>query len=168
MADEDYGRAVQQLSALESFKYLGNVLPDPPVSMPQDRFGAAGVAAALWYGLGIVGVWAAIDAFAERNAKTKHRGGFTRLTKHVPPSLVNIVLELDDLRNLFGHNFAGVADRKYLEDKVHRHCLKWHTPYVLSCGYPFKGLENEQIVLTLDHFLFYIASAREILLEVKE
>ncbi len=40
----------------------------PPVTLPHDPVGAAGLDPRVWYGLGLVGVWAAIDAFRERRA----------------------------------------------------------------------------------------------------
>lgn len=73
VVDDDYALAVNQLSRLESFAQVGSSLPDPPVSMPADRLRAAGVDPDLWYGLGIVGVWATIDAFVDRKKGRRDR-----------------------------------------------------------------------------------------------
>jgi len=108
MASSDYGNAINQLTKLESFANVEDNLKEPPVCMPQDRRRAAGIDPDLWYGLGIVGVWAAIDAFGER--KTGKRGQLQRFKNHVAAGQGKILSELDDLRSLFAHNFAGVAD----------------------------------------------------------
>jgi len=64
-----------------------------------------------------------------------------------------ILDELDDLRNLFAHNFAGVADDTYLVTyKDRRRCLRDGQPYRLTCGYQFNGVGGDRITLTLDHF----------------
>jgi hypothetical protein len=157
----EYGSAIDQLSKLESFANVESSLKDPPVCMPQDRIRAAGIDPDLWYGLGIVGVWAAIDTFGER---TGLRGGSLtqRFEARVAASQHAVLSELDDLRNLFAHNFGGVADRTYLADR-RRLCLKENQPYVLSCGYRFNGVANERITLTLDHFRYYVSQTRSIL-----
>lgn len=160
MASNDYVNAINQLATLESFAYVEDNLKEPPVCMPQDRMRAAGIDPDLWYGLGIVGVWAAIDAFGER--KTEKHGQLERFKNDVVAGQEIILSELDDLRSLFAHNFAGVADRKYLKDR-RRSCLKLGQPYRLSCGYQFNGKEDECIKLALSHLKYYISRAREIL-----
>jgi hypothetical protein len=160
MANDDYGSAIAQLSRLESIANLENNLKESPFSMPQDRMRAAGIDPDLWYGLGIVGVWAAIDAFGER--KTGKYGQLQRFKNDVAASQDTILSELDDLRSLFAHNFAGVADEKYLKDS-RRHCIKLNQPYLLSCGYQFNGDVDERITLGLSHLRHYISKAREIL-----
>jgi hypothetical protein len=160
MARNDYSNAVNQLAKLESFANVEDNLKEPPVCMPQDRRRAAGIDPDLWYGLGIVGVWAAIDAFVER--KTKTHGQYRRFKSRVAAGQGKILSELDDLRSLFAHNFAGVADHKYLTDN-RRSCLKLGQPYRLSCGYEFNGQEDECIKLDLHDLKYYISQAREIL-----
>jgi hypothetical protein len=160
MASNDYGNAINQLTKLESFANVEDNLKEPPVCMPQDRRRAAGIDPDLWYGLGIVGVWAAIDAFGER--KTGKHGQLQRFKNGVAAGQGKILSELDDLRSLFAHNFAGVADHKYLTHS-RRSCLKLGQPYRLSCGYPFNGHEDECIKLALSDLKYYIGQAREIL-----
>jgi hypothetical protein len=158
---DGYGLALDQLSRLESFANVESNLADPPVSMPQDRIRAAGVDPDLWYGLGIVGVWAAMDACGEREHLAK--GGLRQRFGSKGDAEQDAILdELDDLRNLFAHNFAGVADQQYLADP-RRLRLRANEPYPLSCGYQFKGLAGERVALTLAHFKYYIAQARDII-----
>jgi hypothetical protein len=158
-----FGLALEQLSRLESFANVESNLAEPPVSMPRDRIRAAGVDPELWYGLGIVGVWAVMDAFAERKPLPKgnlrqrfgDKGDATRAA---------ILDELDDLRHLFAHNFAGVADHTYLAvHEKQRRRLREGQPYSLSCGYQFNGVIGERVTLTLTHFRYYITQARGIL-----
>jgi hypothetical protein len=157
----DYELALAQLATLESFKHVESNLPDPPVTMPQGRLAAAGADPALWYGLGIVGVWAVMDAFADRKGEPK--GNLSQRFGDKGDATRSAVLdELDDLRNLFAHNFAGVADHRYVSDR-RRLRLKSSTGYVLSCGLHFSGLTDERVRLTLSHFLHYIEHARAIL-----
>jgi hypothetical protein len=163
MDSSEYSDAINQLAKLESFANVEDNLKDPPVSMPQDRMRAAGIDPDLWCGLGIVGVWAAVDAFGERRFPSiPMRSGLLRLVKHVAKGQDKILAELDDLRSLFAHNFAGIADHKYLSDK-RRLSLKLDTPYHLSCGYQFNGQQDERITLTLSDLKYYITEAREIL-----
>jgi hypothetical protein len=163
MACSDYGNALNQLTKLESFANVEDNLKEPPICMPQDRMRAAGIDPDLWYGLGIVGVWAAIDAFGER--KTGKHGPLQRFKNDVTAGQGKILSELDDLRSLFAHNFAGVADLKYLNDG-RRSCLKLGQPYLLSCGYQFNGKKDERITLALSELKYYISQAREILLSL--
>jgi hypothetical protein len=159
MKDEDYGLAMNQLARLESFGSVQASLPQPPVSMPPDPFRAAGIDPGLWSGLGIVGIWAAMDALGERANRPK--GGLLQRFGG-PRKYDNALEELDDLRNLFAHNFAGIADREYL-DHPKRRRLKLGFPCTLGCGYQFQGLDGEQITLTLHHLAYYIEKARQIL-----
>jgi hypothetical protein len=56
---------VEQLCDFFGHSAVQKALEDIPVSMPPD-FGSLGFDRALWVGLGIVGLWAALDAFYER------------------------------------------------------------------------------------------------------
>ena len=85
-----------------------------------------------------------------------------RFKNHVAAGQGKILSELDDLRSLFAHNFAGVADRKYLTHS-RRSCLKLSQRYRLSCGYQFNGQEDECIKLALSDLKYYISQARKIL-----
>jgi hypothetical protein len=158
-----YALALEQLSRLESFANVESNLADPPVSMPRDRIRAAGIDPELWYGLGIVGVWAVMDAVAERThlpkAELRQRFGGKGNPDHDA-----VLDELDDLRNLFAHNFAGVTDDTYLViHKNQRRRLRAGQPYSLTCGYRFEGVVGERIALKLTHFRHYITQARAIL-----
>ena len=90
-----------------------------PVSMPHD-VGSLGFDAPLWVGLGIVGLWSALDAFAERAGipitKCAACDGpnclSSRLTSTGKLSVADerALKELEDVRHLFAHNYAGRAD----------------------------------------------------------
>lgn len=95
-------QALAQLAALETFCRFSQRLPMPPVTMPPDAVRAAGLDPDVWHGLGIVGIWAAVDAFAERRGH--HR---SELPKVLSPRLKRAWLEIDDLRHLYAHNFGG-------------------------------------------------------------
>jgi hypothetical protein len=161
MSDTDFNIAMSQLSTLASFANLYDNLQDPPVSMPPDRMRAAGVDPELWSGLGIVGVWAAIDAFGERRFPNR-TGQLTRFKNEVTPSHIQILEELDDLRSLFAHNFAGIADKKFLMDS-RRRCLVLGKRYQLTSGYKFGGAEGEHIRLNISDLKHYVSKGREIL-----
>ena len=78
MADKSPTQAVEQVARIESMRdFMNNpaikaaVEQSVPVSMPAEA-GSLGFDIALWVGLGMVGLWAALDAFAERaGLKTK-------------------------------------------------------------------------------------------------
>jgi hypothetical protein len=140
-----------QFDLLERFATYSANLPPPPVPMPQDAQRAYGLDPAIYYGLGVVGVWAAIDAYAERAGK-----------KPVVASLANSQRladwrELDDLRNLFAHNFAGEADARYFQ-RARTFAPGTHT--VLRSGAVFDG---QRIALEADHLRYYVAQGRLIL-----
>ena len=153
----DYQAALTQLSTLEAFANVEANLPDPPSNMPQSRPRASGMDPNMWYGLGCVGIWAALDAFKERSGRPIR----TALTAQ----LETVWDELNDLGHLFAHNFAGIADRKYL-DNPKRMVVKPNSPYTLTCGLQFGGNDGERINLTVDHFKHYVREAREILQRV--
>ena len=93
-----------------------------PVTVPHD-IGALGFDAPLWIGLGTVGLWSALDAYADRSSfpktecsRCKRRGCVSgRLSAtgklSVPQELA--LAELEDIRHLFAHNYAGQADAIY-------------------------------------------------------
>src|SRR5216684_578140 len=93
-----------------------------PVSMPAS-VGSLGFDAPLWVGLGIVGLWAALDGFAER-ANLKKLVCATCGRKNCIPSRFahytqdtegQSLQELEDLRHLYAHNYAGDADEQYFK-----------------------------------------------------
>ena len=136
-----------------------------PVTMPRQP-GALGFDIPLWVGLGIVGLWSALDAFSERAAlaRTKCticnrmciRGRFTPYAKSNEPSILG---ELDDFRHLYAHNFAGEADAVYFNKKK-RHVLALGTVAQLSCGAQFNG---QQLQLDLPQLTYYSGVTQNIL-----
>jgi hypothetical protein len=115
-----------------------------PVSMPDDP-GSLGLDIPLWVGLGTVGLWAALDAFAERAGlkaqcpTCKRRCIVQAYKSKFKDTDEQILQELEDLRHLYGHNYAGKADEKYFDPKWKRHVLKPEIPVQLSCGATFDG-----------------------------
>jgi hypothetical protein len=144
--------ALQQLHELRLFCDFQDRLPDVPVTFPQDPAAAAGIAA-MWNGLGVVGVWAALEAFA-----VAHQ----RRAADIPKALIGQVAalqptwwELDDLRHLYAHNFAGVAEASYF---ARRHTKK-QTPHALQQGVAV-GLDSgayfdgTRVAVTGEHLRF--------------
>ena len=153
-------QALRQLDQIESFCDLCDRLPMPPVTLPPDPVRAAGLDPDIWHGLGIVALWAAIDAFVERRQPPGVSGGFVnRLSRYLPPNLDQIAKEIDDMRNLYAHNFAGVADATYFNNRP-RSCFQASIPYTLTSGNRFDG---QQLTLTLNDLKHYIRHTREIL-----
>jgi hypothetical protein len=136
-----------------------------PVTMPRLP-GALGFDIPLWVGLGMVGLWSALDAFSERAALTPTkcaicnricvRGRFTPYAQGNEPSTLG---ELDDFRHLYAHNFAGEVDAAY-SNKKKRHALASGTPVQLSCGAQFNG---QRLQLDLPQLRFYSGAAQNIL-----
>ena len=136
-----------------------------PVSMPQSE-GSMGFDTPLWVGLGIVGLWSAIDAYAERSgiplvrcsACRRKRCLSSRLASTGTVGAADIVAlqELEDLRHLFAHNFAGQADQPYFHT-VPRHALVQGAPSRLSSGAAFDG---QAITLSASHLKYYAEHAR--------
>jgi hypothetical protein len=116
-----------------------------PVSMPRAP-GALGFNIPLWVGLGTVGLWAALDAFAKRAGLPKTQCGFckswncipARFAQHVQGNEGQALGELEDLRHLYAHNYAGEADDAYFDHK-RRHVLERDVSAQLTCGALFDG-----------------------------
>lgn len=116
-----------------------------PLSMPQ-AVGSMGFDEPLWIGLGLVGLWAVLDASLERSriaSKCKSCGRATcivgRLNRHPHAQAMPMrsMEELEDLRHLYAHNFAGSVDVTYTGRR--RHLLSGTPPIALSCGVSFAG-----------------------------
>jgi hypothetical protein len=113
-----------------------------PVSMPDDP-GSLGLDIPLWVGLGTVGLWGALDAFAERaglkaQCSICDRNCIVEAYKSkFQASHKRSFEELEDLRHLYAHNYAGNADDEYLKRK--RHVLQKGVRERLSCGAIFDG-----------------------------
>src|SRR5437867_8629565 len=129
----DVSRALNQIHRIESLcdflQYEGiktAVDQSVPVTMPHD-VGSLGFDTSLWVGLGIVGLWSALDAFAERagipTTKCPACGGPNCLSSRLTStSKLNAadgraLNELEDVRHLFAHNYAGRADAVYFGAK---------------------------------------------------
>jgi len=115
-----------------------------PVTMPADA-GSLGLDIPLWVGLGMVGLWAALDAFAERaglQSKCSTCGMkciVTAYTSKFKGTDGQSFAELEDLRHLYAHNYAGAADDEFFKRPRRRHVLKRGVCVQLSCGAIFDG-----------------------------
>jgi len=135
-----------------------------PVTMPRLP-GALGFDIPLWVGLGMVGLWSALDAFSERAALSRTkcaicnriciRGRFSPYAQGNGPSILG---ELDDFRHLYAHNFAGEVDAAYSGKR--RHVLVSGTTVQLSCGVQFNG---QRLQLDLPQLRFYSGAVQNIL-----
>src|SRR5712671_1216572 len=115
---------VSQLCDFLDHPAMQAALDQIPHSMPRD-VGSLGFDTGLWVGFGAVGLWSALDAFAEREgmrATTRcptcgRRCLSARLKAagKLDPADELTLNELDDLRNLFAHNYAGLADPEYFK-----------------------------------------------------
>jgi len=114
-----------------------------PVSMPPLP-GALGFDISLWVGLGMVGLWAALDGFADRASLKRLRCSTcgracipTRFACYTQDDEEQSLKELEDLRHLYAHNYAGEADDKYFN--YARHVLNCGIATQLTCGAQFDG-----------------------------
>ena len=136
-----------------------------PVSMPRT---VAAYNLPVWVGLGTVGLWAALDAFAERADLKKPRCPtcnrrsciWTRFANHTRGAEGQSLKELEDLRHLYAHNYAGDADAQYFDPRHPRHVLKSGVPIRLSCGAEFDG---RQPWLDLTHLRGYARTVQSVL-----
>jgi hypothetical protein len=137
-----------------------------PVTMP--RIVNAVVDISVWVGLGTVGLWAALDAFAERaglnatcpTCKSKLCIS-ARFARHTQGSNEGQSLkELDDLRHLYAHNYAGEADDRYFDPRHPRHVLDRGVATQLTCGAQFDG---HRLLLDLPHLRMYSRTVQSVL-----
>ena len=162
------------LSQIARVAQLGDFLAHPeileaihrgaPVTVPHD-IGALGFDAPLWIGLGTVGLWSALDAYADRCSfpktkcsKCKREGclwGRFSATGKLTASQAIAVAELEDIRHLFAHNYAGQADAMYFGRT--RHVLSSGVPVKLSCGAMFDGTS---LSLSATHLRYYADSSQ--------
>jgi hypothetical protein len=137
-----------------------------PVSMP--RLPDAVLNIPLWVGLGTVGLWAALDAFAERADLTskcpicdRRSCIWTRFAPHPLEGYVSLSLEeLEDIRHLYAHNYAGDADDEYFDPKRKRHVLRAGKTIQLTCG---EQLDGRRLSLHLRHLRYYANTAQSVL-----
>ena len=116
----------------------------------------------------MVGRWAALDAFAERAAlqsqcPTCRRNCIVEAYKSKFQGAERQTFEeLEDLRHLFAHNYAGEADEEYLDRAPH--VLKRGDPGKLSCGAIFDDRrlcrQNGKTDLTRSHPLYTVNAPR--------
>lgn len=164
MAVSILDQALTQVRQIETFCDFCDRLPLPPVTMPPDAVRAAGLDPDIWHGLGIVGLWATLDAFMERRHQRPSGTGWADwLTSSLPSHLADAVRELDDMRHLYAHNFGGVADATYFQHRQ-RNVFKPKpkVPYRLSSG-TGSSFDGQRLTLTRDDLRFYIAKIRAIL-----
>jgi hypothetical protein len=149
MADANSAQAINQVKCIvgmcdffENPPIRNAIDQSVPVSMPPDP-GSLNFDIPFWVGLGMVGLWAALDAFAERaglqsNCRTCGRKCIVAAyTTKLQGAERQAFAELEDLRHLYAHNYAGVADEKYFDRS--RHVLKPGVCTQLSCGAIFDG-----------------------------
>jgi hypothetical protein len=141
-----------------------------PVSMPP-KPGALGFNIPLWVGLGTVGLWAALDAFAERAGLPKTECGSckgwgcirARFDQHVQDDEGSGLGELEDLRHLYAHNYAGEADDEYFGHR-HRHVLNRDISATLTSGALFDG---RRVHLDLPHLRAYGRTVQSVLMRFR-
>jgi hypothetical protein len=171
---KDYSLAVNQVARIEQLcGFLAHpgldaaIKSSVPVTMPQSE-GSLGFDTPLWIGLGLVGLWSALDAYAERSAY----GGTTcgtcgrrnclssRLasTGRLDETSEAVLGELEDIRHLFAHNYAGHVDSRYFSKTRHALRAGFHVP--LLSGATFDGTN---IALTAKHLRYYAGQSRKIL-----
>ena len=117
--------------------------------------------------MGTVGLWSALDAYADRSGfpNTKctrcNRPGslWGRLSATVKLSAPQALAlaELEDIPHLFAHNYAGQADAKYFE--CARHILSSMVQANLSSGATFDGAN---LSLNAMHLWYYADCSRSI------
>jgi hypothetical protein len=142
-------------------------IPPPEISGP-DPLQRRTLDPDIWHGLGIVGVWAAIDAFRERKNRSSSSEVHNALTAHAP-HLLDTWGDVCDLRHLFAHKFAGQADDYYwyydgpghASPRPHYHFSQGATVSLTSrTGTQF---QHDSIRLTIKDLEFYVEQGRAIL-----
>ena len=165
------GRIEQMCDFIENRAVVEAVDKSVPFTKLKRGPGALGFDIPLWVGLGIVGIWAALDAFAERNVALSARCTICgrascvpgRFASHVENLERQRLAELEDLRHLYAHNYAGEADPEYFATSKTtrtRHVLARGERVLLTSGVEFDG---ERVKLELPHLRAYAQSARIVL-----
>jgi hypothetical protein len=172
MADHSPSKAISLVTRIEMIcDFIENpaiktaVEQAVPVSMPRE-VGALGFDIPLWVGLGTVGLWAALDGFSERGGLRRPKCPTCR--RHCMPARFagaatttqdnDGLKELEDLRHLYAHNYAGEADAEYFSHP--RHVLKPNVPMQLTCGATFDG---SRVNLDLSHLRKYARMVKRVL-----
>jgi hypothetical protein len=175
MTDTNPGRALNVINRVEMMcDFIENpaisaaVEQAVPVTMPRAP-GALGFDIPLWVGLGIVGLWAALDGFWERTglpdptcSTCGRRCIPVRFGSRAQGTEALILAELEDLRHLYAHNYAGEADDEYFGTTAprRRHVLIRGAVVQLTCGGQFDG---QRVQLDLPHLRAYARTVRRVL-----
>jgi hypothetical protein len=172
MADTNPARALEVVRRIEMLcdfiehPAISNtaVAQAVPVSMPQ-LVGSLGFDIPLWVGLGTVGLWAALDAFSERAALPRNlckicgrRCMAERFASYAQGNDSEMLKELEDLRHLYAHNYAGEADDEYFSRP--RHILQSGVAAQLTCG---AGFDGRRPALDLRHLREYSRTVETLL-----
>jgi hypothetical protein len=146
-------------------------VPPPEISRP-DPLQRRTLDPDIWHGLGIVGVWAAIDAFCERknhSPSPAFPGVVHDTLARKAPHVVDIWGDISDLRHLFAHKFAGQADDFYwFRDGPRRknprpHCRFSQGATVSLTSKTGTQFVNDAVRLTIQDLEFYIRQGEDIL-----
>jgi hypothetical protein len=136
-----------------------------PVTMPRD-VGGLGFDVPVWMGLGIVGLWAALDAFHERAGLPQGScpacGGSCiaiRFKSYADATDYSSLRELEDLRHLHAHNYSGETDDQFFAAR-RRHVLNRDAGAKLTCGAIFDGT---RVGLEAEHLRFYAGVVQRVL-----
>jgi hypothetical protein len=130
--------------------------------------GAFGFEVPLWVGLGMVGLWAALDGFRERAGLHGPKCGTCGRKSCIRKRFEDYIQgndegrsfeELEDLRHLYAHNYAGEADDEYFRCKK-RHVLIRGAVVPLTCGAQFTG---RGVQLDLPHLRMYSRTVQDVL-----
>jgi hypothetical protein len=162
MADTNPARALDQVKRIvELCDFIEHpatreAIEQKIVPAPMPRVRNAVVDMSVWVGLGIVGLWAALDAFAERAELNGSFREWFRGQANEGQSL----MELEDIRHLHAHNYAGEADEEYFNSKYRRHVLKSGKVTQLTCGAQFNG---HRLSLDLQDLRYYACTVRRVL-----
>jgi hypothetical protein len=170
----------QALDAVEYVLEMCDVFRDPvlqvvtregswvPVPTAHPEIHLSGIP--VWVGFGTVALWAALDAFAERAELAKSKCPicdryciWRRFSGHARDSEGQSLKELEDLRHLYAHNYAGDADAQYFRRP--RHILQSSVPKQLSCGAQFDG---QRAWIDLMHLRWYACMVQRVLARFSE
>ena len=186
MSNENVSRVSTQVYGIDGICHFlkeleKNNIPSrlSPVGMPSD-LGTLHFDTGLWMGMGVVGLWSALDAFADRSSFLKGKNNTKgrknkcgicertgclvfRFTSKInlDSGLVRVLEEMEDLRHLFAHHYAGHADAYYFARK--RHILNAGGKVNLSCGLLVTGID---VSLDVPHLRYYSERTRDLIQRV--
>jgi hypothetical protein len=173
MADKNPAQAITMIKRIEM---LCDFMENPAVvKAVQDAIpftgitrdpGALGFDIPQWAGLGTVGIWAALDAYAERADLPRDQCPICdrrsciskRFENYIGDDESDSIAELEDIRHLYAHNFGGDADAEYF--RRDRHVLSSGVQRQMTCGGQFNG---QQLRLDMSCLRFYSGKAQKLL-----